>query len=97
MLQDIALLSEIVEQDLENINGGAVSITNTIVTAPTPQYQVLLQKIISELDHKQLSHDTYKSYKFHYLQSCTSSGTYYSIFERKEYYVKGCNAFGRSC
>ncbi len=52
MLQDIALLSEIVEQDLENINGGAVSITNTIVTAPTPQYQVLLQKIISELDHK---------------------------------------------
>ena len=52
MLQDIALLSEIVEQDLENINGGAVNITNTIVTAPTPQYQVLLQKIISELDHK---------------------------------------------
>lgn len=52
MSKDVTILEEVAEQDLENINGGAVSITNTIVTAPTPQYQVLLQKIISELDHK---------------------------------------------
>lgn len=52
MSKDVTVLDEVSEQDLENINGGAVSLTNTIVTAPTPQYQVLLQKIISELDYK---------------------------------------------
>lgn len=52
MSKDVTILEEVAEQDLENINGGAVSLANTIVTAPTPQYQVLLQKIISELDHK---------------------------------------------
>ena len=52
MSKDFTVLDEVSEQDLENINGGAVSLTNTIVTAPTPQYQVLLQKIISELDYK---------------------------------------------